>query len=161
MKMNARIDREGNAMPTPREVLIHARIQSGQSIEEISRKAQVPSATYYDLESHEEDVHDAVSLADLRRVCDVLNISLSDLFRRPTATELASTSDFSALAEALSHYLQEHTVTVGEFETMAGWEVAEFLERPNSAWNWTVDYLRDVCNAIGVDWHSFLAAIVD
>jgi hypothetical protein len=48
----------------------------------------------------------------------------------------------------------EHLSTEA-FGDRAGWDVADALHDPESAWAaWCVDTLRDVCGRMGIDWRA-------
>ena len=134
------------------ERLVAAREQARMSPEDVAAAAGISTACYYDLESAEGDIFSAVSFGKLGAIARVLGVQLAYILAgcRPDGSGKRMT--MNGLADALSNHLRGHHQSVEAFESAVGWEVAQFLRRPSTASGWTIDYLREVSDAIGVDW---------
>jgi transcriptional regulator with XRE-family HTH domain len=138
----------------PRQRLIAARMRSGKSEKEVANIAGTSPYNYYDLECHDSELYQATPLFELRKICEALGIKIIDLFTKSGATE-----GIAQLADEIRRYLNEKNRPLAEFEEAAGWEVGEFIDNPNSALELPIDWLRDVCRELGVDWVSVVISL--
>jgi len=147
-------------MPTPREQLVAARIQSGLSPNDMAAAIGLNAPAYCDLEAIESEIFMLISLAELRKICAMLRITPRDVFSDCGSTKLPTKPhNFAALADELREHLHHQRLSLDEFEEAAGWEVGTFLENPRAADTWSIDCLRDVCRELAVDWLGVLSDI--
>ena len=145
-------------MSAPRKRLIEARARSAKTPEQVATAAGLLATNYYDLELCDDEIVSAISIRDLNKLCSVLGVTLRELFG-VSAPTLKEKNGFSNLAMQVQEYLKTHGVSPMELEEKVGWELDGFLHDPETAWQWTVDALRDVCREIGVDWGLVLAKL--
>jgi transcriptional regulator with XRE-family HTH domain len=112
------------------------------------------SSNYYDIEHFDGDLYNAIGLGELSSLCLALGIIPRDLFDdRPKAD-----SDISQ-AELLSktrEYIKQNNLSVAEFSDRVGFEIGPSLEDPAKVSEWNVDFLRWLCDEIGLDWRLAL-----
>ena len=56
----------------------------------------------------------------------------------------------------IQRHIESNGFAVDEFEDKAGWEVGSLLNAPDTIWERNVQFLRDVCAEVGIDWLSVL-----
>ena len=133
-----------------------ARKSSGLTPQQLAHAVGIKVSNYFDLEEHEE-LYTSLSLAELRKLCNVLKVGARDLFVEETQSNVPrEVVTFDSLAENVSDHLKDHDETQERFETKVGWELGAFLSNPEVAWGWNVDCLRDICRELKVDWLSAL-----
>jgi len=103
------------------------------------------------------DLNNTISIAELAALCKALGIRIIELFADDNATVTNQKGlTFTDLALVVKTHLDERRQSLDDFENDVGWEIAAFFQAPDSAWNWNIDCLRDVCLGCGVDWLSVL-----
>ena len=141
----------GNTMTDAGRRLKAARERAGKSLAEVAEYAGLPQIeAYCDLEDH-DDLENAISLRDIASVCRVVGISPRELLvgeQSPCTRQYS----FDELARLVQQRLTERNISISRFEDEIGWGLSEFLAKPDVAWECTVDCLRAVCDAVGIDW---------
>jgi len=135
----------------PAERLRRARENAGKSPQEVAGAVGMSVPNYYDLESDDE-LYNNISLRALRDVCKALGVQARDLFEEGRGQEHAGAVSFACISEGLKKYLSVHNMVLAVFEDQVGWVLDAFLERPEAAWDWNVDCLRDVCRPLEMEW---------
>jgi transcriptional regulator with XRE-family HTH domain len=143
------------SVDSPEARLRLVRERSGKSPEEVASLAGMNGPSYYDLENCEDELTMTISLRELKRLCDVLQIPASNLFsdRPQTKAERISPKE---LAARIKQYIQFHALNISEFENKIGFEIEECIRRSDSVLDWNVDCLRAVCGELGLDWYTAL-----
>ena len=67
-----------------------------------------------------------------------------------------SRTPYAVIAERLSALMAKEGLTVEELSNRVGWDLAGVLRDPEKFAQFSVVGLRDVCQAVGVDWVSAL-----
>ena len=111
--------------------------------------------SYYDLETCQDELTMTISLRELKRLCEALQIPAINLFADRPQSEAERISP-KELAGRIEQYVQLHTMSISEFENKVGFEIEECLKRPDGVLDWNIDCLRAVCGELGLDWHAAL-----
>ena len=139
--------------------LREARERSGKSIGEMAALLGLSWESYRDLEMHDEEILDSVSLRQLITLSKALGIDLVEFFSNG-ASKPAEKVSLNALAEKINEYLAAHNFTIAEFEDAVGWEVANCLTDPSQFINFNLDGLMDVSKPLNVDWRAVLSGLL-
>ena len=130
------------------------RAQKLLSQEELASCAGLSLSTYSDLEGM-GDLQDNISLRNLRKLCKCLQIRPIELFTE-AENDFRQSIGFEEIQKTVKEYLSVHNLELSRFENQVGWELAEFVNNPDAAWKWNVEELRNVCDAVAIDWLSAL-----
>ncbi len=146
---------QSTATDSPEARLRLARERSGKTAEQVASLAGMNLPAYYDLESCSDEVTMAISLRELKRVCDVLLTTPRSLFDGGPQREESRVSP-DMLVEKIRQHLQHTRMSLPEIENKIGFEIAQCLERTEAIEDWNVDCLRAVCEEVGADWLAAL-----
>jgi transcriptional regulator with XRE-family HTH domain len=136
----------------PNERLRKARETNGKTEAEMEKIIGPNAPTYYDLEAYEDELPMTMTLNELHRLCAFLGITIRILFEAEGKQLLS----FADLAEVVRNYLAGRSLSIEQFEELAGWELRGLLDNPDAAWEWNVECLRDVCQTVSRDWLDVL-----
>lgn len=139
--------------------LLDARERSGKTIDEMAALLGLSWESYRDLEMHDDEILDSVSLQQLITLSKALGIDLVEFFSNG-ASKPAETVSLNALAEKINEYLAAHNLTIAEFEHAVGWKVANCLADPSQFINFNLDGLMDVSKPLNVDWRAVLSGLL-
>jgi DNA-binding XRE family transcriptional regulator len=137
-----------------------AREQTGRSIDTMAALLGITREAYWDLESSDDEVLTCLSIAQFAVLCRTLGMAPRALFAEEDRDE-PGTIHLEALGRKITAHLQAEQMDLSAFEERVGWDVATWLERPQELCTerYTVDALRAICQAIGVNWVTALTAI--
>jgi transcriptional regulator with XRE-family HTH domain len=137
--------------------LTDARLRAGLTVEAAAERAGIPIAWYRDLENDPDELFSNIALAHLQGIGIALGVSPAEfLVGHPLAVSPAEELGFAELVERLEARRIQAGLSADEFSEHVGWELQDVLIDPQGLWNFTVDGLRDVCAAAGVDWLTVL-----
>ena len=133
------------------------RLAAGRSEQEMAELIGLNLPSYYDLEAYDDEVLDCLSLYELKKLCQALKITPVDLF----STEAKNNGglnhlSFAELTERMQQNIESQGITVAEFEEKVGWEIEGLLNKPEGIWERNVQFLKDVCSALGLNWLSVI-----
>jgi len=137
---------------TVNQLIRQRRESMGLSVEEMAVKLEMDAVSYHEVESRPEYPGHVLSLNQLYQLCAVLKTSPRDLFSDPPHGQGPAT--FAELKETLLGQLAENRLSIGQFEANVGWEIKDFIDNPESALSWTIERLRAICAALGLDWRT-------
>ena len=138
-----------------------AREQTGRSIDTMAALLGMTREAYWDLESYDDEVLTCISIAQCAVLCRTLGMAPHTLFAEESSDEPGAIN-LEVLGLKITAHLQAEQMDLSAFEERVGWDVATWLERPQAFFTarYPVDALRDICQAIGVNWVTVLSAIV-
>lgn len=129
------------------------RIAAGRSEEEMAELIGINLPSYFDLESYDDEVVDCLSLSELRKMYRALNMTPADLFSEDVSgNDDARHLSFAEFSKKVKSHIESHGMTVPEFEDKVGWELQSLLNDPEEIWERNVQFLKDVCVEVGIDW---------
>jgi transcriptional regulator with XRE-family HTH domain len=137
--------------------LCTAREQAGRSIEEMAALLDINTASYWDLETHDEEVLMCLSIQQVSLLCRTLNLAPTRLFVEEYREEREAVSA-AGLAGKIAAHIEAQQIDLAEFGERAGWDVEALLERPEELMN--VDALKHICREIGVNWVAVLSETI-
>jgi hypothetical protein len=117
----------------------------------------INTASYWDLESHDDDMFMVMSLQQVSLLCRTLNLAPRDLFAEEYREEQDAVS-LAGLGTKIKSHIEAQRIELSEFGDRVGWDIEKMLERPEEQFN--VDALRDVCGEIGVNWVAVLSETI-
>jgi transcriptional regulator with XRE-family HTH domain len=141
------------------ERLRRAREETGLTYEDIAAATGLSAASIADLEGYEDELTSVVSLAHLSVICGLLRRSPLALLFDAVPSVAAPPTSLSDLTEALGRAHKASGLSVEAFSDRVGWELKDALIDPSAFWHFTVDGLRDVCTAAGIDWVAVLGSL--
>ena len=59
---------------------------------------------------------------------------------------------FAEFSKKVKSHIESHGMTVPEFEDKVGWELESLLNDPEEIWERNVQFLKDVCVELGINW---------
>ncbi len=142
----------------PNEQLKILRVQKGLSEHDVARKIGLPSASYYDLEAYSDELAMTVSLSELFKLCEVLQVHSREIFGAP-AEESAYT--LAGLHKDVREKLQSTVASESTECSLQNWDLTDFMQDQQAAFEWNVDCLKDVALAVGYDWILALEVIFE
>lgn len=129
------------------------RLAVGKSEREMAELIGINLPSYFDLESYDDEVVDCLSLSQLSKMYRALNMTHADLFSEEVGgSGNADRLSFAEFIEKVKSHIESHGMTVPEFEDKVGWELESLLNDPEEIWGRNVQFLKDVCVEVGVDW---------
>ena len=108
------------------------------------------ASNYYDLEAFDGELYTVLSLAEVSRLCSALAIRPRELFDNGR-TEGLTISPEQLLFKA-KDYMKRNNLSVAELSERIGFEIGPSLEDSANVLEWNVDFLRWLCDEIGLDW---------
>src|SRR6266404_183743 len=94
------------------------RAESGKTIEEMASLIGVTFESYRDLELHDDELFQCISLSQLGLLTNALKIDLADFFSADSQVHGSTT--LPQLSGAIEEYLDKHQKTLAEFEEIVG-----------------------------------------
>lgn len=136
-----------------RSELRSARLRSGKNASDLAKHTGGSVSSYYDLENCSGELFMSIDLRDLQGLCEDLGIRVRQLFPKAVTSTVVSPA---GLRERVESYLSQGRVDLGSFEDKVNYEIGQFLRDPSTIGDWNLDCLRNVCDAVGVDWQAVL-----
>lgn len=113
----------------------------------------ISTPSYCDLEEHDGELNQTISLGELAKLDSVLGIRSRFIFDDRIEGQQISPEQLCAKINA---YLDETGMTIADFEDRVGFVIEPSLRAPADVLNWNVDCLRFVCTELGLDWRLAL-----
>jgi hypothetical protein len=114
------------------------------------------SSMYQDLEFHDSEAFDVVSVQDLVTLASILRVSVMSLLFGEEPSPPIPITTYTELANKLRARMDEQAMTVDQLSELVGWKLSEYLLAPDKFADLPIFGLRWVCNAVNVDWASML-----
>ncbi len=143
-----------------RDKLRRAREQKGWTEHETAAQMELVSANYYDIEGIDGNLTYNYSLNEILRICAVLDIHPRDLFCDQPALSNSTRVTIVEVIDGIKNHCAANSISVIEFEDIAGWRVENCLTKPTAALDeWNIDCLMDVCRETRVDWRAVITGL--
>lgn len=134
------------------------RLAVGKSEREMAELIGINLPSYFDLESYDDEVVDCLSLSELSKMNQALNMTPAELFSEDVSGSDDAHLSFAEFIEKVKSHIESHDMTVPEFEDKVGWELESLLNDPEEIWKRNVEFLKDVCVEVGINWLSVAPA---
>jgi transcriptional regulator with XRE-family HTH domain len=133
------------------------RLKSGRTEQELANELGLTIHSYADLEQHDEELESAVSIAQALKLASLLHTELLTLLGE---TEIPVKMPIARVRSALNAQLGNSAEAKELLEDTLNWDLGPFLEGSDE-WTtvYTIDFVRQLANAIEVDWQVLLAGI--
>jgi transcriptional regulator with XRE-family HTH domain len=129
----------------------------GRTPQELAKAAGITVEWYYDLETHADELDNAISVRSVALIARELGVNPSLLYGGASGGA-ASTHQ---LASLIRKHLDESGQSLEEFETHVGYTVGAALGDPNKFGDCNADGLRALSAAVDVDWLDVLDHLLD
>lgn len=137
------------------EKIRQLRLAARKSEKEMAELIGINLPSYFDLESYDDEVIDCLSLTELKKMCQVFKITPVDLLSDEAKNHRGLNHlPFAEFIETVKKHIASEGITVAEFEDKAGWEMEVLLNSPEEMWERNVQFLKDVCGELGINWLS-------
>ena len=141
--------------PSVAKRITEARERAGMSADTLAERVGLEPMSYYDLEHYDDEAFTSVSLGELCAVARAVGLSPRELVNPDPTTPVGATVSMQNVIQGIRDRMTADQLSAEAFGERAGWDVAEALHNPESAWAaWCVDALRDVCGQVGIDWRA-------
>lgn len=137
-----------------RSRVAEARLRCGLSIDQLATRISISSNNLYDIEAYDTELNMCVSVQDLVELFRELKLDPVDLFR--PGSGVTGSFGVEELGLMLQASLQRDGAPVPEFENRIGWRVAAALVDSHVFFQFNLDGLRAVADAVGADWVDVL-----
>lgn len=134
------------------------RLAVGKSEREMAELIGINLPSYFDLESYDDEVVNCLSLSELSKMNQALNMTPAELFSEDVSGSDDAHLSFAEFIEKVKSHIESHDMTVPEFEDKVGWELESLLNDPEEIWKRNVEFLKDVCVEVGINWLSVAPA---
>jgi transcriptional regulator with XRE-family HTH domain len=133
------------------------RVKSGRTEQELASELGLTIHSYSDLEQHDEELESAVSIAQALKLAKLLDTDLLTLLGE---TEIPVKMPIARVRSALNAQLGNSAEARELLEDTINWDMGPFLEGSDE-WTtvYTIDFVRQLANAIEVDWQVLLSGI--
>ena len=131
----------------PNQIITQARERLGLNPQELGEAIGISHT--WDLEDYEDDLSLTLSLAELNRLCEVLNLTPYELFEQLPPEHTISPSD---LRDAVIEDCHRRGWTIEKFGDEVGWEMQGLIENPAEYLSeLNLDGLQDICRQLNVN----------
>ena len=131
----------------PNQIITQARERLGLSPQELGEAIGISHT--WDLEAYEDDLSLTLSLAEVSRLCQVLNLTPSELFEQLPPERTIAPSD---LRDSVVEDCHRRGWTMEQFGDEVGWEMQGLIENPAEYLsNLNADGLQDICRQLGIN----------
>jgi len=133
-----------------------AREASRLTREDVAARWGQPPSMYWDLEFHDDEAFEVISVQDLTTLAAILRVSVMHLLFGDEPSPPLPLTSYPEVVRRLRARMDAESMSVDEMSELAGWELSEFLDDPGKLATLPIYGLRGVCKAVGVDWATTL-----
>ena len=146
-------------MSTKSQSLIsEARHKLGLQPEALASALHITTPAYYDLESHQSDLFQGLSLKQVILLSHLLHLPLQTMLSAERPSGASGALMDLAVRVAVHCKEKEAGLTIEQFGDQVGWDIQRFVHAPATALeDWCVDTLRAVCSAVRFSWLDVLS----
>ena len=143
---------EARRWPPVASRIHEARLRVGLSDTEVAHRLGLTVDSYCDLERYDDEAFSVISLRDLDALGRILGVQTRVLLLGSEAEGLKQSITAEEITARLAEKMLESGQSIELFGDAIGWDIRELLDDPKTLWNFDVEGLYDLCNAIGVNW---------
>jgi len=134
-----------------------AREALGLSQADVAERWQQPTSMYWDLEFHDSEAFDVISVGDLSRLAGILQVSVFYLlFGEDPSPSLVPVS-YSEIVRRIDETMAAKGLSIDEMGDAVGVELRDYMHDPDRLSELPIFELRWICQAVGVKWVEALA----
>ena len=133
-----------------------AREALGLSQAEVAERWGEPLSMYWDLEFHDSEAFDVISVQDLITLSSILQVTVNYLlFGEEPSSPIVPVS-YSVIVQRLREKMAADKLSVDEMGDIVNLELREYLQEPERLGELPIAAVRAICQAVGVDWAAML-----
>ena len=133
-----------------------ARQHLGLSEGDIASRLGITLSEYWDIEAHNDEAFECVSVRHLEHLATILGVSLTSLLFGSQIEASPTRISFATIAARLQELAASQGRTIDQLGDVVGWDLTGVIANPESLDQFNLVGLRDVCRAIDIDWVSAL-----
>ena len=153
-----RDDDEEPEFPRVAERFVRAREALGLSQADVAEQWNQPLSMYWDLEFHDSEAFDVISVGDLIRLATILQVSPFDLLFGAAPSSPLPTVSYDEIVRRLRETMEAKGMSIDQMSDAVGIDLHQFLQDANRLTELPISGLRWVCRAVDVDWVDALAS---
>lgn len=142
--------------PSVTKRIQEARARAGLMPSEIAERVGITEASYWDLEWFDDEAFNVISLRVLSALGETLNVEPRVLLLGPEATEPPEAVSFAHIAWRLEEHIAQTGKSAGQLGDEVGWDLERILADPQQLWDYDVEALYCITQAVGLDWVAAL-----
>ena len=154
----AAVDRDGEdpQFPPVAKRFARAREALGLSQADVAERWHQPLSMYWDLEFHDSEAFDVIAVRDLRRLAEILRVSVFSLLFGEEPSSPVLPVSYTEIVGRLVETMDAQRVSIDEMSDRVGVELGEYLHDPGRLGELPIYELRWICQPVGVDWVAAL-----
>jgi len=129
-----------------------AREALGLSQADVAERWQQPTSMYWDLEFHDSEAFDVISVGDLSRLAGILQVSVFYLLFGEEPSFPVPTVSYSEIVRRIGEAMAAKGMSIDEMGDAVGVELRDYLHDPDRLSELPIFELRWICQAVGVNW---------
>ena len=133
-----------------------ARVKRGLDEGVVADQLEMSVESYFDLESYDDEAFMVAALRDLVALGRILNVEPRVLLLGSEVEGARRSVTFEEIAEGLRRRLATSGVAADTLSEEIGYDIEPVLASPDALWDYNVDGLYCVCNALALDWVAAL-----
>lgn len=140
---------------TPNERIRAARERAGLELGDMAGQLDMSFESYRDLEDFDDDVF-GLHLKTVHRLASVLGLSVRYILDGDASGGPVRSISFADFSSAVAESVRASGGDADAWGERVGWDVEPLLRDPEEIWNCCPEGLREVADAVGIDWLAVL-----
>ena len=130
----------------------------GKTHDEIASDIGISREDYWDLKDDDVELTMCLNIREAVHLAALLGVTLLELVSPGSTRDEVGRITLDELASRVRAVIHEPGVSLDQLEDKSGWYLQWFLDNPADALEKSLEFLQDVCDAVGMNW---LAAVPD
>ena len=133
-----------------------ARDAVGLSQAEVAERWGQPPSMYWDLEFHDNEAFDVISIDDLVNLARILQVTPNYLLFGGEPSLPVVPVSYSEVVRRLRDKMEAENLSVDRMGDIVNIEIREYLQEPERLGDLPIFLLRGICQVVGLDWAATL-----